>query len=110
MDTGLVVEATVIGVPDELLGQRLVAVAAPKNGDCSENQVLLNCAERLPKYKLPGEIKFVRSLPKNMTFVISDGWRLTQLPATAQLVIKVTIIKAFLIVYLLGIPPDAIKS
>jgi long-chain acyl-CoA synthetase len=67
MDTGLVVEATVIGVPDKLLGQRLVAVATPKHRDCSENQVLQSCAERLPKYKLPAKIKFVRALPKNIT-------------------------------------------
>ena len=66
MDTGLIVEASVIGVSDAPLGQKLVAVAAPKNGDCTENQVLRNCAERLPKYMLPAEIKLVRALPKNM--------------------------------------------
>ena len=73
MDTGLVVEATVIGIPDKILGHRLVAVAIPKNRDCSENQVLSNCAERLPKYKLPSKIKFARALPKNITGKIDRG-------------------------------------
>lgn len=67
LDTGLVVEVAVIGIQDKLLGQRLVAAVVPKNGDCSENQILRNSAEKLPKYKLPGKIKFVRALPKNIT-------------------------------------------
>ena len=73
MDTGLVVEATVIGIPDKLLGHRLLAVAIPKNRDCSENRILSSCAEKLPKYKLPSKVKFVRTLPKNITGKIDRG-------------------------------------
>jgi len=65
MATGLVMEIAVVGVPDELLGNRLVALATPMNGDSTENSIMSLCAKKLPKYKLPGSIKLVRSLPKN---------------------------------------------
>jgi len=65
METGLVIEAVVLGVPDALLGHKLIAVAVPKNGDCIENLILGDCAERLPRYKLPSEVKLVRALPKS---------------------------------------------
>ncbi|MCP4368082.1 MAG: acyl--CoA ligase, partial [Deltaproteobacteria bacterium] len=65
MATELVIEIVVVGIPDKLLGNRLIALATPKNGDISESRIMSLCAERLPKYKLPGSIKLVRSLPKN---------------------------------------------
>jgi len=64
IDTGLVVEAAVVGVPDTLLGLKLAAVVEPKKKDITTEGILQKCAGRLPKYKLPGEIIFVRSLPK----------------------------------------------
>jgi long-chain acyl-CoA synthetase len=65
LDTQLAVEAAVIGVADELLGCRLMALVTPVNEDCKEKQILGCCSERLPKYKLPSEIRMVRALPKN---------------------------------------------
>ena len=65
MATGVVIEATVLGIEDDLLGHRLIAVIVPAISDCNKNQILELCAERLPKYKLPGEIKLVRALPKS---------------------------------------------
>ena len=65
METGLVIEAAVFGIPDTLLGHKLIAIAAPTNGDCSENLILGECAERLPRYKLPGQVKLVQALPKS---------------------------------------------
>jgi long-chain acyl-CoA synthetase len=64
MATKLVIEATVLGVPDKLLGKKLIAVATPVNGECTGKDILSLCAQTLPKYKLPSEIKLVRSLPK----------------------------------------------
>jgi acyl-CoA synthetase (AMP-forming)/AMP-acid ligase II len=64
ISTGLVIEAAVFGVADELLGCKLIAVATPKNGDCTERNIIISCAEKLPKYKLPAAIKLVKSLPK----------------------------------------------
>jgi acyl-CoA synthetase (AMP-forming)/AMP-acid ligase II len=63
--TNLIIEAAVLGIPDPLLGSRLAALAVSKNGDCSDCQILRGCAEKLPKYKLPSEVNFIRSLPKN---------------------------------------------
>ena len=65
METGLAIEVAVIGVPDALLGHKLIAVVTPQNGDCSKNQLMSKCAEKLPKYKVPGTVKLVRSLPKS---------------------------------------------
>ena len=63
--TGQVLETAVIGVPDKLLGNKMIVVAVPMNEDCTENLIMSLCSEKLPKYKMPGEIKLVRSLPKN---------------------------------------------
>jgi len=63
--TGQVLEAVVLGIPDPLLGNRLAAMAVAKNGDCAEKEILARCVQKLPKYKLPGEIRLIRSLPKN---------------------------------------------
>ena len=64
MGTQLAIEAVVLGQPDALLGHRLVALACPKNGDCNESRLLSECAKRLPGYKMPSEVKLLRSLPK----------------------------------------------
>jgi len=65
METELVVEVIVVGVPDKLLGHKLVALVTPTNGDCNEKRLLGKCLEKLPKYKIPGKIKLVRALPKS---------------------------------------------
>lgn len=65
MATDLLLEAVVLGLEDPLLGQRLVAVAAPIDKMTSERDVLARSASMLPRYKLPAEIRFTGSLPKN---------------------------------------------
>ena len=65
IETELVIEAAVLGIPDELLGRKLVAIVTPKNEDCSADRILSKCSEKLPRFKLPGEINLVRSLPKS---------------------------------------------
>ena len=65
METGLVTETIVLGITDDLLGHKLIAIVVSKNGDCPANQILSECAQRLPKYKLPSQIKLVRALPKS---------------------------------------------
>jgi acyl-CoA synthetase (AMP-forming)/AMP-acid ligase II len=54
----------VLGVEDELLGRRLVTVAVPLSGEASERGILALCLAKLPRHKLPAEIRFVPSLPK----------------------------------------------
>lgn len=65
MASGLLLETAVVGVPDKLLGHRLAALAVPRDRDCAADDILANCAGRLPRYKLPREVRLVRSLPKN---------------------------------------------
>jgi long-chain acyl-CoA synthetase len=65
MDTGLLIEAVVLGIKDDLLGNKLVSIAVPVKEDANEKPILKKCAEMLPDFKLPQEIRFVRSLPKN---------------------------------------------
>jgi acyl-CoA synthetase (AMP-forming)/AMP-acid ligase II len=65
MSSGLIFETALVGLPDTILGSKLIALTAPLSRDCTENQILKYCAENLPKYKLPAEVKIVRMLPKN---------------------------------------------
>lgn len=65
MDSELLMEAVVLGIPDNLLGYRLVALTIPKNNECSNIDVLKYCSTKLPKYKMPGDIIFTKNIPKN---------------------------------------------
>ncbi|MBU8907914.1 class I adenylate-forming enzyme family protein [Desertibacillus haloalkaliphilus] len=61
-----ILEAAIIGVPDEVLGEVPKAVVAMKEGKAvSEEQIIDYCLERLAKYKVPNEVEFVSSLPRN---------------------------------------------
>ncbi len=63
--TGFVVESIVVGIPDALLGNKLIALAVPKKKEFSETTILGACASLLPRYKLPAGIFLMTSLPKN---------------------------------------------
>lgn len=59
-------ECAVIGIPDELLGDRLRAfVVAKAAGAVDANALGLFLKERLPAYKIPGDIELRSELPKN---------------------------------------------
>jgi len=64
MSTGLLLEVAVIGVDDVFLGKKLVAVAVPLSGKPSEEALLGGCLARLPRYKVPAEVRFLAALPK----------------------------------------------
>ena len=64
METKVLLEAMVLGMPDEMLGHRLIAIVTPVYDQCSENDVLSSCLHKLPRYKLPRAVKLVKSLPK----------------------------------------------
>ena len=81
--TNLIIESAVLGVPDPLLGNKLIALTVPQNGDSSPGDILESCAEKLPRYKLPSEVKFIRSLPKNANGKI-DRKKCLELLTTGQ--------------------------
>lgn len=59
-------EAVVIPVPDEKITNRLKAILALKDGRHLEAADLQKyCAKILPRYMIPDEIEFHKSLPKN---------------------------------------------
>jgi len=61
-----VMEAAVIGVPDELYGEEIKAFVALKPGEsATEAEIITFCKDRLPTYKTPKSIEFKESLPKS---------------------------------------------
>ena len=67
MESGLLLESAVLGIPDGLSGHKLIALVAARNGENSESIILRYCANRLPKFKVPSAVKFVKELPKNLS-------------------------------------------
>ena len=61
-----VAESAVLGIPDARLGERVVAVVRLEaSAEVSEEALGAWCRERLARYKVPGRIAFVESLPRN---------------------------------------------
>ncbi len=61
-----VAEAAAVGVPDRIYGEEVVLYVAPKAGSgLTIDDVLDHCRTRLPAAKVPKEIVFRDSLPKN---------------------------------------------
>jgi fatty-acyl-CoA synthase len=58
----------VIGVDDEEFGQRLKAfLVVVEGGELSEDEVKAHVKANLARYKVPREVVFVDSLPRNAT-------------------------------------------
>jgi acyl-CoA synthetase (AMP-forming)/AMP-acid ligase II len=65
MESGQLVEAAVIGIPDPLLGTRLCALVVAKADGLIEDDILAYASKRLPRHKLPARIRQLQNLPKN---------------------------------------------
>ncbi len=60
-----VAEAAVVGVPDEILGESIVAYLRLHDGVClSEREVLVHCKANLEDFMVPHEVRLLNSLPK----------------------------------------------
>jgi long-chain acyl-CoA synthetase len=61
-----VLEAAVIGVPDDRWVERVHAVITLKQGqNASSEEIIAFCKEHIARYKAPKTVEFVESLPKN---------------------------------------------
>lgn len=59
-------EVAVIGIPDEKMGEEMVACVVVKRGAIvSEEELIAYCQEHLAKNKTPRRIVFLESLPRN---------------------------------------------
>jgi len=59
-----VLEAAVIGVPDQQTGEAVKLFAVKKNPALTEAQLIKHCRENLTGYKIPREVIFRDELPK----------------------------------------------
>ena len=61
-----VLEAAVVGVPDRVMGEKVVAAIVPVPGTTpTVEEIKEFCSDKLAKYKIPETVHFVASLPKN---------------------------------------------
>ena len=60
-------EAAAVAMPDELLGNRIVAVVVPADPGLDEQDLRRHCSAVLPRYMIPQEIRFRDALPRTST-------------------------------------------
>ncbi len=58
-------ESAVIGVPDADFGERVTAVIVPEAGEPGEEAIIMALRPLLATYKLPKQVTFVDTLPRN---------------------------------------------
>jgi acyl-CoA synthetase (AMP-forming)/AMP-acid ligase II len=61
-----VLESSVVGVPDEKWGEKIVAVVVKKpNSEVSAEDIKTRCKQHLHDWKCPKEVNLVEALPRN---------------------------------------------
>jgi long-chain acyl-CoA synthetase len=62
-----VAEAGVVGIPDTVYGEEIKAFVVTKAGKrVTEGELIAFCKERLPTFKSPKKVQFMKSLPRNI--------------------------------------------
>jgi acyl-coenzyme A synthetase/AMP-(fatty) acid ligase len=62
-----VLEAGVIGMPDAVYGEKVIAFVAPREGTATEEELRQLVRSRIADYKTPERILFLPALPKGIT-------------------------------------------
>ena len=71
-DHPAVLEAAVIGVPDERPGESITAVVVLGSGvSCGADELVRNCRDRLAHYKCPNTVEFIEAMPRTGSGKIS---------------------------------------
>lgn len=61
-----IIETTVIGVPDPILGEEIKAYVVVKEGEqLTEEEVIAHCQKHLAIYQTPRYIEFTQRLPRS---------------------------------------------
>ncbi|MVX65045.1 AMP-binding protein [Clostridium chromiireducens] len=70
-----VIEAAVIGTPDDILGEAIKAFIVLNNKDLEVNEkfIIEYCKANLPSYKVPKYVVFLDALPKNSSGKVMIG-------------------------------------
>lgn len=69
-----VFEVAVVGVPDPVMGEEVLAFVLLRNGDTVEPEELQEfCRDKLARYKIPRYVRFVENLPKTTSGKLLKG-------------------------------------
>jgi len=64
--SGAMVEAVVIGVPDEKWGEAVTAIVQRKPGaSATAEEIIAHCRGHLPGYRCPKKVEFVEEYPRS---------------------------------------------